>query len=197
MIRLGKKWEAEHQQWEVRERQQEAEMRVKEMELLASDKNRCLGKLEKGNRDGGGRAEKIPRKGEMNMDNFLKKERQLMLTRLKPKDKKFIPFTKDLRIVDAKLVATYFIHILFIVNTNSRTFYWWLFFFSRRMSEVSIQKLKSIVAKVRAPNTVDGASDGSSDAAAAEFVANAAIEDSIPIDFRSKRRNTKVNTLAP
>lgn len=57
------------------------------------------------------------------------------------------------------------------------------------MSEVSIQKLKSIVAKVRAPNTVDGGEDSSSDAAtvAAEF------EDSIPIDFRSKRRNTKVN----
>lgn len=113
MIRLSKKWEAEHQQWEERERQQEAEMKVKEMELLASDKNRCLGKLEKSNRDGGdGRAQKSPRKGEMNMDNFLKKERQLMLTRLKPKDKKFIPFTKDLRIVDAKLV--YSVVILFI-----------------------------------------------------------------------------------
>lgn len=61
------------------------------------------------------------------------------------------------------------------------------------MSEVSIQKLKSIVAKVRAPNTIDGASDdGSSDAATAA----AAIEDSIPIDFRSKRRNTKVNAEA-
>lgn len=104
MIRLGKKWEAEHQQWEERERQQEAEMKVKEMELLASDK-KCLGKLEKGSSGGGGeRADKSPRKGEMNMDNFLKKERQLMLTRLKPKDKKFVPFTKDLRVVDAKLV---------------------------------------------------------------------------------------------
>lgn len=58
------------------------------------------------------------------------------------------------------------------------------------MSEVSIQKLKSIVANMRAPNTVDGGGgeDSSSDAAtaAAEF------GDSIPIDFRSKRRNTKV-----
>lgn len=63
------------------------------------------------------------------------------------------------------------------------------------MSEVSIQKLKSIVAKVRAPNTVDCGSgeDGSSDTAAAELAANAAIEDSISIGFRSKRRNTKVN----
>lgn len=99
MIRLGKKWEAEHQQWEERERQNEAQMKVKEMELLASDK-KCLGKL--GNING--RVEKGPRKGEMNMDNFLKKERQLMLTRLKPKDKKFVPFTKDLRVVDAKFV---------------------------------------------------------------------------------------------
>lgn len=61
------------------------------------------------------------------------------------------------------------------------------------MSEVSIQKLKSIVAKVRAPNTVDcgGGEDSSSDVATAA----AEIEDSIPIDFRSKRRNTKVNEL--
>lgn len=117
MKRLGKKWEAEHLQWEERERQQEAEMKAKEMELLASDK-KCLRKLEKSDGGGGGggvcgidggqaTAEKSPRKGEMNIDDFLKKERQLMLTRLKPKDKKFIPFTKDLRIVDAKLVSTF------------------------------------------------------------------------------------------
>lgn len=62
------------------------------------------------------------------------------------------------------------------------------------MSEVSIQKLKMIVAKVRAPNTIDGGEDGSSDAA--DVVSTAAIEDSIPIDFKSKRRNTKVNCWA-
>lgn len=100
MIRLSKKWEAEHQLWEERERQNEAQMKVKEMELLASDK-KCLRKtMENSN----GRAEKGSRKGDMNMDNFLKKERQLMLTRLKPKDKKFVPFTRDLRVVDAKFV---------------------------------------------------------------------------------------------
>lgn len=102
MIRLGKKWEAEHQQWEERERQNEAQMKVKEMELLASDK-KCLGKL--GNANGHG--EKSPRKGEMDLDNFLKKERQLMLTRLKQKEKKFVPFTKDLRVVDAKFVFNF------------------------------------------------------------------------------------------
>ena len=59
------------------------------------------------------------------------------------------------------------------------------------MSEVSIQKLKMIVAKVRAPNTIDGGEDSSLDGA--EIASTAAIEDSIPIDFRSKRRNTKVN----
>lgn len=99
MIRLSKKWEAEHQLLEERERANEAQMKLKEMELLASDK-KCLGKL--GNNSG--RVEKGPQKSEMNMDNFLKKERQLMLTRLKPKDKKFVPFTKDLRVVDAKFV---------------------------------------------------------------------------------------------
>lgn len=136
MIRLGKKWEAEHQQWEERERQQEAAMKVKEMELLASDK-KCLRKLEKGNVGGGGgcgssgagsgRVEKSPRKSDMNMDNFLKKEHQLMLTRLKPKDKKFIPFTKDLRIVDAKLVLFRihsFIFLLFLLTKHARTFYY-------------------------------------------------------------------------
>lgn len=113
MKRLGKKWEAEHQLIEERERQQEAEKKVKEMELLASDK-KCLRKLGKSNGGGGLAAEKSPRKGAMNMDNFLKKERQLMLTRLKPKDKKFVPFTKDLRIVDAKLVSVFILFIFHI-----------------------------------------------------------------------------------
>lgn len=100
MMRLSKKWEAEHQLWEERERKNEAEMKVKEMELLASDK-KCLRKSLASNNE---RVEKVQQKGEMNMDTFLKTERQLMLTRLKPKDKKFVPFTKDLRVVDAKFV---------------------------------------------------------------------------------------------
>lgn len=95
IIRLGKKWEAERQQWEERERQNEAQLKAKELELLTSEK-KCMAKLENN--------EKGPRNVEMNMDTFLKKERQLMLTRLRPKDKKFVPFTKDLRVVDAKFV---------------------------------------------------------------------------------------------
>lgn len=58
------------------------------------------------------------------------------------------------------------------------------------MSEVSIQKLKLIVAKVRAPNTIDGGEGCSPDAV--EIASTASIEDSIPIDLGSKRRNTKV-----
>lgn len=75
-------------------------MKMKERELLASDKKSLAKALASNN----GRAERGAQRGEMNMDNFLKKERQLMMTRLKPKDKKFVPFTKDLRVVDAKYV---------------------------------------------------------------------------------------------
>lgn len=59
------------------------------------------------------------------------------------------------------------------------------------MSEVSIQKLKLIVAKVRAPNTVDGSENDAQDVAA-EIVSTEAIEESISINLKSKRRNTKV-----
>lgn len=129
MKRLSKKWEAEHQQWEERERQQEAEMKVKEMELLASDK-KCLRKLEKSSGGGcvGLAGDKSPRKGAMNMDHFLKKERQLMLTRLKPKDKKFVPFTKDLRIVDAKLVSAFILFIFLYLLRQHAHDYWSSFF---------------------------------------------------------------------
>lgn len=184
IIRLGKKWEAEHQMWEERERRNEAELKAKEMELLASDKKR-MGKL----RNNGGHVEKGARKGEMDLDNFLKKERQLMLTRLRPKDKKFVPFTKDLRVVDAKFVHYSTVHNF--LHEKKTTFYQ-SFFCRRRMSEVSIQKLKLIVAKVRAPNTIDGdMTESSSDVG--EISTTAANEDSNEIDLRSKRKNTKVN----
>lgn len=56
------------------------------------------------------------------------------------------------------------------------------------MSEVSIQKLKLIVAKVRSPNTIDGGENNSP-----EIDECAAIENSAQIDLKSKRKNTKVN----
>lgn len=101
MIRLGKKWEAEHLLWEEKERQNEAELKIKEMELLSSDKS-YIENLECG-------IEKLSldkcfRKGELNMVDFLAKETALMLNRLKPKENKFVPFTKDIRAVDAKFV---------------------------------------------------------------------------------------------
>lgn len=182
MIRLSKKWEAEHQLWEERERQNEAEMKAKEMELLASDK-KCLVKALANNN---GRIERGSQKGEMNMDNFLKKERQLMLTRLKPKEKKFIPFTKDLRVVDAKFVSIWitYIYICYICPSPLTFSIFNCFIFRRRMSEVSIQKLKLIVAKVR--GTVDDGDNNSQDA-----TASTDIEDAIPVNFKSTRRNTK------
>lgn len=60
------------------------------------------------------------------------------------------------------------------------------------MSEVSIQKLKLIVAKVRTPNTIDGTENGSEDAAA-ELAATEALEEAIPINSKSKKKNTKVS----
>lgn len=106
MIRLGKKWEAEHILWEEKERQNEAEMKIREMELLKADQS-YVEKLE--SVESRKVLEKCFRKNEMNMMDFLAKERVLMLNRLKPKEKKFVPFTKDLRIVDAKFV----LHIYF------------------------------------------------------------------------------------
>lgn len=105
MVRLGKKWEAEHILWEEKERQNEAEMKIKEMELLKADQS-YVEKLESA--ESRKVLEKCFRKNEMNMTDFLAKERILMLNRLKPKEKKFIPFTKDLRMVDAKLVLSMF-----------------------------------------------------------------------------------------
>ena len=106
MIRLGKKWEAEHILWEEKERQNEVEMKIREMELLKADQS-YVEKLE--SVESRKVLEKCFRKNEMNMTDFLAKERVLMLNRLKPKEKKFVPFTKDLRIVDAKFV----LHIYF------------------------------------------------------------------------------------
>ncbi|XP_031632397.1 uncharacterized protein LOC116346466 [Contarinia nasturtii] len=122
MNRLAKKWEAEHILWEERERQNEVEMKLKEMELLSTDKS-LVKKLE--NAEKRRALVKCFRRGTMNMENFLATETALMLNRLKPKEKKFIPFTRDIRVVDAK----------------------------RRMSEASVQKLKSIAAKLRASDT--------------------------------------------
>lgn len=101
MVRLGKKWEAEHILWEEKERQNEADMKIREMELLKADQ-KYVEKLESS--ESRKVLEKCFRKNEMNMVDFLAKERVLMLNRLKPKEKKFIPFTKDLRMVDAKFV---------------------------------------------------------------------------------------------
>lgn len=105
MIRLGKKWEAEHLLWEEKERQNEVEMKIKEMELLASDKS-YVEKLEAV--ECRKALDKCFRKGEMNMVDFLKNEKELMLNRLRPKEKKFVPFTKDIRVVDAKCVLNSF-----------------------------------------------------------------------------------------
>lgn len=95
LLRLGKKWEAEHKISVEQERQREAEMKIKELEVLTSD----TGKID---REISSKKKSFNRKGGMDLQNFLKNENVLMLDRLKPKEKKFKPFTKDLRIVDAK-----------------------------------------------------------------------------------------------
>lgn len=99
MIRLSKKWEADNLVWEEKQQKKQEEMKTKEMELLACDQSYAK-KLEVAG--GCGPLDKSFRRNEMNMVDFLAKERKLMLHRLKPKEKKFVPFTKDLREVDAK-----------------------------------------------------------------------------------------------
>lgn len=101
IIRLGKKWEADNLLWEEKEKQKELEMKLKEMEILSSDKS-YFSHLEKVN--GRVNLAKDFQKTELNLADFLKKEKQLMLNRLKPKEKQFQPFTKDTRVVDAKCV---------------------------------------------------------------------------------------------
>lgn len=95
LLRLGKKWKAEHLEFIEQERKREAEMKIKEIETLTSDKHKIKRNLT---------TTKKPsqQKDEMNLQNFLKNENDLMLDKLRPKDKQFKPFTKDLRLVDAK-----------------------------------------------------------------------------------------------
>lgn len=102
MKRLSKKWEAEHILWEEKERQNEAEMKIKEMELLSADKS-YVTKIE--NTAARKAFEKSFGKSKMDMTDFLAKEKALMMKKLKPKEKVFIPFTKDLRLIDAKSVC--------------------------------------------------------------------------------------------
>lgn len=105
IIRLGKKWEAEHEQWEVKERQRETEMKIKEMEMLSADKS-YFSQLESTDNRIDLENNYLP--SELNMVAFLRKEKKLMHARLQPKEKQFQPFKKDLRVVDAKFVAKQF-----------------------------------------------------------------------------------------
>lgn len=98
---MGKKWEVERLIYEEREREREAQMKIREKELLESDQAYI------DSREGRGInvlsiKDKSYTKDERDLENFLKKENDLMMNRLKPKDKSFDPFKKDLRVVDAK-----------------------------------------------------------------------------------------------
>lgn len=101
---MGKKWEVERLIYEEREREREAQMKIREKELLESDQAYI------DSREGRGInvlsiKDKSYTKDERDLENFLKKENDLMMNRLKPKDKSFDPFKKDLRVVDAKCVV--------------------------------------------------------------------------------------------
>lgn len=104
LVRQSKKWEKERILFEEREREREAEMKVREIELLAAE-----GKYNE-NREGCGTnlldiKSKQYRHGEIDLENFIKMENALMANRLKSDEMKFDPYTKDLRMVDAKYVA--------------------------------------------------------------------------------------------
>lgn len=101
LIRQGKRWERERLLYEEKEREREAELKVREMEMLASE-SKFDEKIESRGIRVLGIKDKQYTEEEKNLAKFLKTENDLMADRLKPKEKKFDPYTKDLRIVDAK-----------------------------------------------------------------------------------------------
>lgn len=101
LIRQGKRWERERQKYEEKEREREAELKVREMELLASE-SKFDEKIESRGVRVLGIRDRQYTDAEKDLADFLKKENDLMENRLKPKEKKFDPYTKDLRLVDAK-----------------------------------------------------------------------------------------------
>lgn len=119
-------------------------MKVREMELLAAE-----GKLNETIESRGVRVLGVKNREytevEKDLADFLNTENELMANRLKPKETKFDPYTKDLRLVDAKWDEPHSIcccghritYILFCFAIDRR-----------RMSEASRPKLKSLVAKL-------------------------------------------------
>lgn len=96
LLRLVKKWEAEHIMYVEEERKREAEMKIKELEVLTLDKPKVDKEMTMARRASS------HCESEMDMEHFLKNENERMLNRLKLHVKQFKPFEKDLRIVDAK-----------------------------------------------------------------------------------------------
>lgn len=93
LISLSKKWEAERLIYEEREREREAQLKIREMELLAADQKFIESRESRG-ANVLAIKNKSYTKNEMDLENFLKKENDLMIDRLKPKDTAFDPFTK-------------------------------------------------------------------------------------------------------
>lgn len=101
LVRQSRKWEKQRALFEQSERTRESQMKIREMELLRSE-----AKL---NEDLESRGVQLAtvydqqyRAGEIDLENFLKNESDLMANRLKSNETKFDPYTKDLRLVDAK-----------------------------------------------------------------------------------------------
>lgn len=96
LVRKGKKWEADRLVYMEQERLREAENKIREIELLSTDHEQLASR-----RFGKRHSRAKPRPSNAGQE-FWDSERALMMQRLKPSDKQFKPFTKDLRIVDAK-----------------------------------------------------------------------------------------------
>lgn len=101
LVRKGKQWEADRLAYMEQERLREAENKIREIELLNTDQEQLAGERF-GNHKNRARARRSNGGGGGNDMAFWENERALMLKRMKPSDKQFKPFTKDLRIVDAK-----------------------------------------------------------------------------------------------
>lgn len=96
LVRKGEKWEADRLVYMEQERLREAENKIREIELLSTDHEQLASR-----RFGKRNSKAKPRRSNAGQE-FWDNERVLMMQRLKPNDKQFKPFTKDLRIVDAK-----------------------------------------------------------------------------------------------
>lgn len=159
LVLKGKQWEADRLAYMEQERLREAENKIREIELLNTDQEQLAS--ERFGKHNNNRSKARRSNGGNDMAFFMENERALMQQRMKASDKQFKPFTKDLRIVDAKYTFRKSISIVIFVCGKLPWNCWniciLIHLCRRRMSEASITSLKSIVAKMAISNLAKSA----------------------------------------